>query len=297
MRVLVTGSTGFLGSNVVRACLASGIEVCAFSRKCSNFYRLDDIMNKISFYDTSENGINDALSSCDESDIVLHAATCYGRQGESMGSLLEANSVLPLNILEKTVRLGMTFINIDTILDPNINAYSLSKHQFAQWGRLFAKSGKFRFVNVRLEHLYGPLDEISRFVPNVIRQCLSNNDILPFTNGQQLRDFIYIEDAVAGIIAIMNTTAKQSMGWSEFDLGSGCAISIRQIVEKIHQFTNSHAKLNFGVLPYRDNETMESHSDIAKLTELGWKCRVPLDIGLKETIQFEKARMNLAIVI
>lgn len=291
MRILITGATGFLGSAVVRACITLGFEVRVLRRNTSNLARLEGVIDDIDFYDTSDAGINDALQSCGVSDCVLHAATCYGRQGESMSTLLESNAALPLRILERAAALGMSFLNIDTVLDPRLNAYSLSKHQFSDWGRLFAKFGQFRFVNVRLEHLYGPGDDASRFVPRVISQCLSNTQYLPFTEGNQLRDFIYINDAVSGIVKVITATSKLPIGWSEFDLGSGSPISIRSIVESIHQLTLSQSKLDFGAIPYKDNETMESNSDISKLSELGWVCCVPLNEGLSQTIIFEREKM------
>lgn len=293
MRVLITGVTGFLGSAVARACVAAGHEVRAFRRPSSQLTRLAGIVEHIAFYDTSDAGIDAALDSIRGCDAVIHTATCYGRQGESMSALLETNAIFPLRILEKvSTQDGGLFLNFDTVLDPRINAYSLSKRQFADWGRLIAKFGRLRFVNVRLEHLYGPGDEPSRFVTQIIRQCLSNAASIPLTEGQQMRDFIHVNDAVAGIMQLLDESKKLPLGWSEFDLGSGCQISIRQLVELIHRLTFSQAKLCFGVIPYRDHETMETNADISRLTKLGWLCRVPLNDGLAQTINFERAKLE-----
>lgn len=292
VRVLITGATGFLGSAVACACLAAGIEVSAIRRPRSNLARLDGIADRIVFYDNTEAGIDAAFDHEGKYDAVMHMATCYGRQGESWSTLLETNAVFPLRILEIALNRGVgLFLNIDTVLDPMINAYALSKRQFIEWGQLAARPGALRFANIRLEHLYGPGDEPSRFVTHIIRQCLANTESIPLTEGRQMRDFIHIDDAAAGIVQLLGARERLPAGWSEFGLGSGQPVSIRQLVECIHHLTDSQARLRFGAIPYRLNEAMESKADIAKLTGLGWACRVPLDEGLAQTVGSEKAKL------
>lgn len=293
MRVLITGATGFLGSAVAHACVLAGIEVSAIRRPHSDLTRLDGIVERIAFHDNTEEGIQASLDCPGGCDAVVHAATCYGRQGETWSTLLETNTIFPLRILEKALTLGVgLFINIDTVLDSRINAYALSKRQFADWGRWVSESEKLRFVNVRMEHLYGPGDDPSRFVTHIIRQCLANAESVPLTEGRQMRDFIHINDAAVGIIQLLDAGERLPTGWSEFDLGSGRPVNIRQLVERIHRLADSQAKLCFGDIPYRDNETMESMADITKLAGLGWACRISLDDGLVQTIDFERAKLG-----
>lgn len=288
MRVLITGATGFLGSAIARLCVTAEMEVSAIRRTGSNLARLDGVAERIAFFDNTDAGIAAALDH--PYDAVVHAATCYGRQGESWPTLLETNTLFPLRILEKVVgRDPFVFVNIDTVLDAHTNAYAMSKRQFADWGRMAVKLGGFRLANVRLEHLYGPNDDPSRFVPQIIHQCLANAESIPLTEGHQLRDFIHIDDAAAGILRLLGVSETLPSGWSEFDLGSGLPVSIRQLVEHIHRLTNSQAKLCFGAKPYRVGEMMASTADISKLVELGWACRVSLDVGLAQTIDFERA--------
>ena len=135
MRVLITGSTGFLGSGIARACVGSGFEVLAIRRPSSSLARLDGIVEHIRFFDNTEQGIDDALSCAGGCDSIIHSATSYGRQGESATTLLETNTLFPLILLQKaeTYRVKQ-FINIDTALDSDVNAYALSKRQFSDWG-------------------------------------------------------------------------------------------------------------------------------------------------------------------
>ena len=292
MRVLITGSTGFLGSAIARACVSSGFEVLAIRRPNSSLARLDGIVEHIRFFDNTEQGIDDALSCAGGCDSIIHTATSYGRQGESATTLLETNTLFPLSLLQKaeTYRIKM-FINIDTALDSNVNAYALSKRQFSDWGHLLSEARKLRFVNIRLEHLYGPGDDASRFVTSIIRQCLSNAESIALTEGRQMRDFIFIDDAISGIFKLLGSRESLPEGWSEFDLGSGNSVSIKELVERIHKLINSTTHLNFGEVAYRKKEAMESKANIVKLKRLGWGACTSLDEGLIKTINFEAAEL------
>lgn len=288
LRVLITGASGFFGSAIARACVQAGIEVSAIRRADSKLARLEEVIGRIAFFNNSDSGIDSALNR--RPDAIVHTATCYGRSGEPWRLLLETNTMFPLRLLEKAMNSGVgLFINIDTVLDPKTNVYALSKRQFADWGRIAAELGTVRFANVRLEHLYGPGDDPSRFVPYIIQKCLANADSVPLTEGRQLRDFIHIDDAAAAILTLVRAGARFPAGWSEFELGSGMPVSIRQLVEQIHRLTESKATLCFGAIPYRVNEPMRSVADTSKLTELGWACRVALDDGLLQTIKTERA--------
>jgi nucleoside-diphosphate-sugar epimerase len=290
--VLVTGATGFLGAALVRALVSAGVRVAATRRQNSTLDRLAGIAGLIEFFDTGDTGLSEAIQYIGPGAAIVHAATCYGRKGESWGEIAEANTCFPLRLLNKAMAGSIpVFINIDTVLTPKTNAYALSKHQFAQWGRLAAaQKDEFRFVNVRLEHIYGPGDDPSKFITQIVRRCLANEAVIPLTKGEQRRDFISVDDAVAALQTLLDSALDQRLpaGWSEFDLGSGETISIRELVELIHRLTESNAGLKFGVLPYRANEMLASVADISPLNELGWQCRVSLEQGLQQIINSER---------
>jgi CDP-paratose synthetase len=104
---------------------------------------------------------------------------------------------------------------------------------------------------------------------------------LKLTNGEQKRDFIYIDDVVSAYLIILEKIKGFSDFFNEFDVGSGSAVSIREFVEKIHQITDSQTHLAFGSIPYRIGELMSSNANVEPLVELGWFCKTNLDKGLK----------------
>lgn len=295
MRVLVTGATGFLGSHLVSKILDSGSEVVVINRAESKLHRLKGCLEQLSFYTISDKETFHNLFNSDKTyDAVIHAATCYGRDNERWSELNHVNVSFPLSLLEQCIEHDVRiFLNIDTALEPNVSAYALSKHHFVDWGQMATMDqDSFHFINVRLEHIYGPGDDDRKFVTAIIRKCLENTQQIPLTEGKQKRDFIYIDDAVSAIIKLLESAESRqiSTGFNQYDVGSGCPVSIRSVVELIHHLCDSKSILKFGVLPYRVNECMESSPDIDKIRSIGWKPEISLKTGLISTIEKERHR-------
>ena len=224
--------------------------------------------------------------------VVVHTACAYGREGETRLQLFDANfrfGVVVAEALQSVVH-EATFINTGSVLGPDVNFYALSKHQFTQWGHNVAATskGRFRFINVALQHMYGPGDHPSKFTTHVLRACKRNEPSLNLTSGKQERDFIYIDDVVRAYDTLL--THQYQFGPSDdVDVGSGVAPSIREFVETAHRLTESRTELNFGVLNHRANEPMRCRANTERLTQLGWWPAFDLQSGLQKTIEMEDA--------
>lgn len=285
-RILLTGATGYLGSHLAEALLDAGHSVVVLKRKTSSLCRLESILPKVTLLDVDDLDFKILFKEHGKIDAVVHAATTYGRNGESASQIAEANLNFPLKLLDAAVAAGVpVFVNTDTALDKFLNAYSLSKTQFAEWGSHFAGQRKIRFLNLRLEHFYGPGDDDSKFTTHVVNSCLKNASELKLTPGEQKRDFIYIDDAVAAYMLLLEKQESLPDWFVEFDVGSGEAVTVRQFVELVQQLTASKTYLNFGAQPYRAGEVMLSQADVEPLRKLGWRCRHTLEQGLKLVIE------------
>lgn len=288
-RILLTGATGYLGSHLASALLDAGHNVVALKRKTSSLRRLAPILPRITLLDADGLASRALFMDHGKIDAVIHTATSYGRNGESASQIAEANLSFPLRLLDASVAAGIPlFMNTDTALDKFLNAYSLSKTQFAEWGSHFAGQKKIRFLNLKLEHFYGSGDDDTKFTTHVINSCLKDAPELRLTPGEQKRDFIYIDDVVAAYMLLLEKQESLADWFVEFDVGSGEAVTIRRFVELVHQLTASKTYLNFGAHPYREGEVMLSQADVVPLQKLGWYCRHTLEQGLKLVIEGNK---------
>lgn len=289
MRILLTGVTGYLGSHLANALLDNGCEVIGMKRKSSSLHRIESILPELTLHDVEEVDVPELFTQYGKIDAVIHTATCYGRNGENATQVLEANLVFPLKLLDAAAASGVgLFMNTDTVLDKFLNPYALSKEQFAEWGRYFSRQKQIRFLNLKLEHFYGPGDDKSKFTTHVINSCLANVPELKLTPGEQQRDFIYIDDVVSAYLLLLDERESFDDGFMEFEVGSGAPVTIRQFVETVHRLTTSTAHLSFGALPYRASEVMFSQANTSALQALGWRCKRSLLEGLKMTIEGNK---------
>lgn len=290
MTILVTGGSGFLGSKLALDLSSLGHEVSLLLRPTS---LLDRIGTRASEFIIGRAASDDEIQGFVarvSPDIVVHTACSYGRRGESLLELSDANYRFGLLVLQAVLasKKPVTFINTGTILAPHINHYALTKHHFSQAGQFLATTPRsaLRFINVLLQHMYGPGDDASKFTTHVIRACRSNIVDLDLTAGTQTRDFIYIDDVASAYVKILEKS--ETFGHlADVEVGSGIAVPVREFVETVHWLTGSSTRLNFGALPFRPNEAMYCQADISQLTALGWVPRFDLEAGIRKTLETE----------
>ena len=145
---------------------------------------------------------------------------------------------------------------------------------------------KFNFpvTILRLYQVFGPNQDINRFIPIVIEACKKGKKF-PCSNGTQKRDFTYIQDVVDAIILTLNN--KKSSG-EIINVGSGKTIKLKDIILKIIKAFKG-GKPIFGIIKMRKDEMIDIKPDTRKVKLfLKWKPKISFDKGLKRTIKYYK---------
>jgi CDP-paratose synthetase len=203
--------------------------------------------------------------------------------------VVESNLTFALRVLETAILFNTaTFFNTDTLLPKFLNNYSLSKHQFTEW--LKQLSEKIQCINFRIEHIYGPKDDKTKFVPWLLDQMINSREEIKLTLGLQKRDFVYIDDVVSAYMLLLNQTGTLPI-WNEFDVGTNQLVTIKefilslQTIVKISLNINVEGRLNFGAIPYRAREIMEPVVNNFALVQAGWQPKMTLTDGLQEVLK------------
>lgn len=288
MKILITGGSGFLGSALVRHFQKQNHSVSLLLRPESKLDRLKDLdLTKIKIGRYEDDEAIRAFVQSARPDVIIHTACSYGRHGESLSEILDTNLRIGVLLLEaaQTLDHPIVFVNTGTVLKPDVSAYALSKKQFVAWGKRIVETskGQIQFINVLLQHMYGPGDDASKFTTHVLKACRDDCATLDLTAGEQQRDFIYIDDVVSAY-SVMVDKHRDLASFEEIELGSGEAPTIRTLVENIHRLTQSTTQLNFGAVDYRPNEAMVCKADISRLRELGWTPAYGLSAGIQKTL-------------
>ena len=290
MTILLTGCTGFLGSYLLKSFVDCGYKVIGLKRSTSNTYRVENYLNNVIFYNIDKIELSRVFEE-HTIVIVVNTVTNYGRKDTEITSIINTNLLFGLKLLEESINNNIkAFINTDTLLDRNINSYALSKAQLVDWMR-FLSNKNTKMINIKIEHMYGLLDDENKFIYWLINQLKQNVEKIDLTSGIQKRDFIYIDDIVNAYQIIINNINILS-NFEEFELGTGTSIEVKEFINKIYSDLSKNqdltTKLNFGAIPYRENENMNMEANTSKLNKLSWKAKVSIEDGIKKILNKEK---------
>lgn len=260
-RILITGASGFVGRQVLRALAPSHRRIRVVARPGARNKLGDDACTVESFVETADLFAESAdwwAQACTEVDTVIHLAW-YAEPGKYLQSpqnidCLTGTLQLAKGAAAAGVRrwvgvgtcaeyaLGTEPLSIDTPLKPT-TPYAAAKAAAYTALAQFLPSQLVQFAWCRLFYLYGEGEDSRRLVP-YLRQRLAAGETAELTSGSQIRDFLDVAQA-GRLIA----QCAQGTGEGAFNVCSGTAISIRQLAERIADEYGARHLLNFGARP------------------------------------------------
>lgn len=164
-----------------------------------------------------------------------------------------------------------------------ISSYAKSKYFGSKHLLNLHKSSQFPCVIVRAYQVYGPRQDNNRLIPFVINECLKEESF-PCSNGEQFRDFIYIDDFVIFLKKILAN--KNKCKGQIFNIGVGKSFNIKNIINSIKDKIKK-GNPKFGLIKLRKEESQNVFPNINKAKRmLNWKPKVSLDQGLSKTINY-----------
>jgi nucleoside-diphosphate-sugar epimerase len=164
-----------------------------------------------------------------------------------------------------------------------VSAYGVAKLACGMLTGKMAELVGMKHTHVRLLSAYGPGDDPRNMIPWVIQTlCAGKKPAL--TKGEQIWDYVYVEDAARALCLIAETGATGML-----NLASGNAIRIREVVEHIRNLVDPELPIGLGELPYRQNQIMHLEGDVSRLQSMtGWNAEILLEEGLRRTVEWYK---------
>jgi dolichol-phosphate mannosyltransferase len=180
----------------------------------------------------------------------------------------------------------------DSVLAPNSH-YAVSKAAASQLIYFYGKRIGLPCVNLRLYSVYGPLEDASRLIPNLV-QCGIEGRYPEFVNPDISRDFLYTDDAVEAFVDIALNLTEPDYGES-FNIGTGQKTTIRECADLAKQLFSIPAAPEF-TMPSRQWDLPDWYANIEKVrTRIGWEPRTALREGLMTTAEWFRSLPDRAV--
>jgi len=305
MRYLVTGGAGFIGSNTVDELVRRGHSVVVLDDLSSGKEdNLAEIRNKITFIKGSITDIEVVRKAMYEAEYVLHLAarTSVPR---SVKDPIETNKINidgTLNVLVAAKELKVkrvvfaasssaygetpTLPKVETMQPQPISPYGVTKFVGELYGQTFGRCYGLESVSLRYFNIFGPRQDPSSPYSGVLAKfCtafLEDSQPVVFGDGEQTRDFTYVENAVqANLLACEAPSASGKV----FNIGVGGRVSLNGVLRELQKITGKKLEAKYD--PPRDGDIRDSQADISQAREfLGYDPLVTFEDGLARTFQW-----------
>ena len=309
---LVTGGAGFIGSNIVEALVKKGefvrvLDNCA-TGKLSN---LEGITNQIEFIQGDIQDLSAVCQAVKDIDYVLHQAALpsVARSVDNPIATNEVNVTGTLNVLvaardanvKRVVYAGSSSAYGNSQNLPKrenmpanpISPYAIAKHTGEQYCQVFYKLYGLETVILRYFNVFGPRQnsnsQYAAAIPIFINLFLAGKSPTIFGDGEQSRDFTFIENVV--LANLLACDAKGAAG-EVFNIACGKRATVNNLVKTIKSLLGTNIEPVYDV--ERKGDVRHSQADISKAQKiLDYQPLVDLETGLENTIKWFQSEPNL----
>ncbi|MCK0159313.1 NAD-dependent epimerase/dehydratase family protein [Allomuricauda sp. F6463D] len=283
-RILVTGGVGYLGSNLISQLIKYGCdEIHSIDLERTEQENPNITFHQVNLLDSSS--LSDKVKEI-KPTLVYHLAANLNRSRDFsiVQQLMDVNFTGTTNLLNALSDMSYkNFIYTSTSevyggksvkppfkeTDDFVPAspYSLSKYCGEMALKTFSEIKGKKYTILRMFNFLG-LNMPPNFFPSQLKEKLSRNEDFSMTLGEQVRDYLYLSDIIEALLLAGLTTSTNQV----YNVCSGEGISIRELAEKAKTKMKSSSNIQFGALPYRNNEVWNMVGDNSKIQKyLGWR--------------------------
>lgn len=293
---LVTGGTGFVGSNITRRLVKEGWAVKIISIPNDNYMLLNDVIEKIKFYehDGSTENMYDIMADS-QPTVVFHLASLFLVQHlpKDIKGLIQSNILFGTQLVDSMIANGVyNLINTGTSWQHYENAsynpvclYAATKQAFEDILQYYVEAKALKVITLKLFDTYGPGDPRPKLF-HLLSKLATSQEPLAMSPGEQLIDLVHVADVVQAYMVAANRLMKDQVLQHEcYGVSSGNPISLKELVGIYRKTTNMKLPIQWGERAYRNREVMVPWNGYQIIPE--WQPKISLPAGI-ESLQNEK---------
>ena len=274
--ILLTGATGFLGSQIADILVNNDIKLIALKRKNSDCYRCNSFNNKIDWVDIDVEGYWKEKVINLRPTHIIHSAWIGVKAHERndiknqvqnisfLSDLLEISRVIKLTefiSFGSQAEYGIlnSKVSENIIVNP-VSLYGATKVASQQIIKTFCNSNKINWIWLRLFSFIGENENNNWLIPSLIDKIIKD-EVINMTPGEQKYSYMFVKDFALIILKIINSNVESGI----YNVSGDELISLKELVDLIGKKLNLSPKINWGALPYRLNQSMHIEGNTSKL--------------------------------
>lgn len=290
-KALVTGATGFIGSNLCRKLISENWEVYIIVRKNSNYSNIEDIKDKLIIleYEGEIFNLIEWMRKI-KVDVVYHLASAIitEHQPENISTLLNANIIFGTQILEAMKKSGTKLlINTGTYWqhynsnDYNpVDLYAATKEAFERLIKYYVEAEGIRVITLKLFDTYGENDKRPKLI-NLLNKFADEGTELNMSQGEQELDLVHIDDVVEGFVkAYEYLIVKKNLNYESFAIATRRKVKLKELINIFESISGKKINVNWGGREYRKREVMKLWNAYNLLPN--WEAVINLEEGLEK---------------
>ena len=287
---IVTGSTGYIGSSLVKSLAACGNSILCIIRKGSDLTLLAQVRERVEFcvYDGTLESLSQVISDF-HATAVVHVASHFiaEHKPEDITSLINSNVLFGAHLLEAMSGCGVTkLINIGTSWQHYMNReydpvcfYAATKQAFVDLIKYYVSARQFSCITLKLFDTYGTGDPRKKLVHLLGRVASTGEELLMSPGGQKL-DLVHVDDVVSAIFVALEKLGQLKQGsYQEFGVSTRKPMTLKEVVSRYEKHFNKKLNIVWGGRSYLDREVMELWSNFRTLDD--WSARHVFPEGLE----------------
>lgn len=300
MKVLITGSSGFIGSYLLRELVNEGYDILALKRHSSDLWRVEDIKDQVRWINEDENA-DEAITDFSP-EFVFHLAWDGVSSAERVIWSKQVNNIcFQQRLLDLSKLCGVKkFIGIGSqseygafegVVDESykenpMTAYAAAKLACKNILKAFCEINQIEWYWFRLFPVFGPYESEKWLIPSLIKEMMTS-DSMDLTPGEQKLPYLYVGECAKAILSPLKSKDRSGV----YNISASNPQPLKDLVQTIREKVNPCFKLNFGAIDYRYGQSMYMGGSTEKIArELYVIDSSNFNEHLDETIKFYMKR-------